>query len=127
MSDPLRLAVAPSLDQLAADPARAAEVPVEAVPAVLATLAGIQTALAARLAAAPAPAPPAPAVPARRTDRLLTIREAASQLGMSTKALYHKAHALPFVVRLDDESRALRFSERGLQRYIAERLERGLD
>ncbi len=51
-------------------------------------------------------------------DRLLTVEEAAKKLGLSTDWLYRRARKLPFTVRL---GRRLRFSERGLDRYIRQR------
>jgi predicted DNA-binding transcriptional regulator AlpA len=52
-------------------------------------------------------------------DRLLGVEEAAVRLGMSKTWLYHKAKALPFVVR---QGRALRFSSRGIERYLRLRI-----
>lgn len=47
-------------------------------------------------------------------DRLLDVDEVASRLGVSRRWVY--GHRLPFVVRLP--GRTLRYSERGLERYI---------
>lgn len=107
-------AAGPSLIELAQDPARAATVPLEAVPALLAQLAALQSALAARLLAAPngAPAPEAPV-----TDRLLTAAQTAPLLGVAPSWLYRHAPTLPFVRRLS--RKALRFSEAGVRRWQA--------
>ena len=105
----------PALDTLAADPALATELPAPAVIGLLARLATAQSALAARaltLTLEPPAAPPADA------DRLLTVEEAAQQLAVSTDWVYRRAAKLPFTVRLDG---ALRFSARGLARYLRRR------
>lgn len=52
-------------------------------------------------------------------DRLLRAEEAASLLGYkNVKSLYRAASRYPFAVR---EGRQLRFSERGLQKYLERR------
>ncbi len=51
-------------------------------------------------------------------DRLLSVEEAAQMLGLSRDYLYRHAKALPFTVRLGSR---LRFSERGIERYIQKR------
>lgn len=52
-------------------------------------------------------------------DRLLTVAEAAQKLGLSRDYLYRHAQALPFTVRIPP--RQLRFSLRGIERYIRQR------
>lgn len=81
------------------------------LPAVLAHLAALQSAVAARLAAGLH----GDDVP----DRLLTAKQAAPMLGMSEDWLYRNAGRLPFTRRTG--RRTLRFSERGLKRYLADR------
>jgi excisionase family DNA binding protein len=54
-------------------------------------------------------------------DRLLTVAEAAARLSLSRHALYKRARTLPFAVR---QGRALRFSEAGIDRYIAQQQRR---
>jgi predicted DNA-binding transcriptional regulator AlpA len=54
---------------------------------------------------------------ATESDQLLTAEEAAKLLGVTRRWLYDKADSLPFIVRLSP--RTLRFSEKGIQRYIA--------
>ena len=101
----------PTLAVLLADPARVSDVPVEALPALVLQLAALQAAVAARLVA-----------DLRRDDgpdRLLTVRQAAPVLGMSEDWLYRHAHRLPFACRTG--RRSVRFSERGLKRYVATR------
>ena len=54
-----------------------------------------------------------------KLDRLLSADEAAQILGYkSVKSLYRAASRYPFAVR---EGRQLRFSERGLQKYLERR------
>ena len=87
--------------------------PEEAATAI-AELARIQAALAARLRQAPRPnAPPSTPQP----DRLLEPAEAASRLGVTVRWLYRHANQLPFTRRLG--RKVLRFSEAGLQRFLA--------
>ncbi|MGH2652209.1 MAG: helix-turn-helix transcriptional regulator [Actinomycetota bacterium] len=49
-------------------------------------------------------------------DRLLTVHEAAQRLGVRPRWVYGHARTLPFVVRLP--GRGVRFSERGIARYL---------
>ena len=104
---------------LLADPARAAEVPTDAIPALLAQLAAerarlsaLESALAARLAEAVGTnGPPA--------DQLLTVEEAAAKLGTTRDWLRRHPH-LPFVVRLSPGQ--VRYSLKGIERFIAMRM-----
>jgi len=52
-------------------------------------------------------------------DKLLTADEAAKRLGVRPRWLY--GHDLPFAVRLPG-SRAVRFSERGIAKWLAKRM-----
>ena len=52
-------------------------------------------------------------------DRLLKIDEAAQVLGTSEDWLYHNWKKLPFAFKWSP--RQLRFSQKGLQRYIEEK------
>ena len=106
------------LASLLADPARAAEVPADAIPALLAQLAAeqarlsaLETVLAARLAEAAPNGPPA--------DQLLTVEEAAAKLGTTRDWLRRHPH-LPFVVRLSPGQ--VRYSAKGIERFIAMRM-----
>lgn len=100
----------PTLDAIAADPARAAGLPAEARQVLMLRALAALAALATLPACQPAPAP--------ETDRLLDAREAAARLGMTPDWLYRRAPRLPFTVRL---GRALRFSAAGIDRYIRAR------
>ena len=53
-------------------------------------------------------------------DKLLTPDEAAEVLGMSVKWLYRNARKLPFTRKLGRKT--LRFSNIGLQKYLATRI-----
>lgn len=52
-------------------------------------------------------------------DRLLTVKQAAEMLGMKETYLYGNAKKFPFTVR--PTPRRLRFSSKGIQRYIQQR------
>ncbi len=52
-------------------------------------------------------------------DRLLTTKEAAIKLGLSKDYLYRHAQTFPFTVRIG--ARHLRFSFKGIERYISTR------
>jgi len=107
----IEVASPPDLAALLVHPARVSDVPVEALPALALQLAALLAAVAARLAAG-----------LRRDDgpdRLLTVRQAAPVLGMSEDWLYRHADRLPFTCRTG--RRTVRFSERGLKRYVAAR------
>ncbi len=53
-------------------------------------------------------------------DTLLSADEAAKRLGVKIRWLYGHASTLPFVVKLPG-SRAVRYSERGIARWLAKR------
>jgi excisionase family DNA binding protein len=102
-------------DDLAAlveDPTRVATVPPSRIPALLSQLSALQSAIAARLISADRDE----TTPAE--DTLLTVEQAAERLGVSTDWLFRRSRALPFVVRL---GRHLRFSNRGIDRYLRSR------
>ena len=54
-------------------------------------------------------------------DTLLTVEEAADRLGVSPDWLYRRTSQLPFVVRV---GRHVRFSAKGIDRYIRNRMGR---
>jgi excisionase family DNA binding protein len=103
----------PSLDELAADPRKAATLSPDAARAVTMRCAAVLAAVASVST---------PLAPQPRDDDedglLLTTEEAAQRLGVSQDWLYRRAATLPFTVRL---GRSLRFSIRGLERYIRQR------
>src|SRR3977135_122121 len=91
------------------DPARVATVPPGRIPALLSQLSALQGAMAARLISAERDEPMS------AEDTLLTVDQAAERLGVSTDWLFRRSRTLPFVVRL---GRHLRFSNRGIDRYL---------
>jgi hypothetical protein len=105
------------LGSLLTNPARISEVPPDEAAALMGDLAGVQTALAAHMAAAQAqrerPCGRAP------EDRLLAPEETAELLGVKVRWLYRHAGKLPFTVRLS--RKVLRFSEVGVRRFMAKR------
>jgi excisionase family DNA binding protein len=106
----------PSLDELAADPARAAGLPRETAMALLARCAVAQSALVGCLLRAPSMATAMP--DGQQEDQLLDVDEAADRLGTSTDYLYRHSGKLPFTVRIGSR---LRFSARGIDRFIRTR------
>lgn len=113
------LAQAPTLADLARNPERVADVPLPAVPSLMAQAAALQATLAARLARDPITPDQPACAQARESERLLTPPEAAALLGVTVTWLYRHAGRLPFARRLS--RKALRFSEAGLRRWLASR------
>jgi excisionase family DNA binding protein len=110
----VRDSLLPTLDELAGDPTTATALPREAVPVLLARCAVVQGALTARLLAPGgngSPEPPA-------GDRLLTIPQVASRLGVPPAYCYELARraVLP-VVRVGPKY--VRVSADGLTAWIA--------
>jgi len=105
----------PTLNDLAAHPEEATNLPPHVAAHLLAQMASIQTVLLGRLFVGMSPE-------ARREDsedRLLTIDEAMTMLKMSKDYLYRHADQLPFTVR--PAPKQLRFSKLGIQKYIRNR------
>ena len=90
--------------------------PLETLAPIALHLAALQVAVATRLAA--------PRGRDDGPDRLLRVKEAAALLGMSPDWLYRNADRFRFTVR---NGRSLRFSERGLRRYLAGAMPNSLD
>jgi predicted DNA-binding transcriptional regulator AlpA len=111
----LSLVDVPSLDQLAGDPAQAQKLPAQVAADLLTRVIGLQAALFAQLLRERAWQAQRPV---GSDDRLLAVRETAQKLGVSEDWLYRHATTLPFTVR---NGRHLRFSQVGLQRWIAAR------
>jgi predicted DNA-binding transcriptional regulator AlpA len=104
------------LAALLQDPARLMEVPMQAIPGLLADLERLRVILWSRMMSPGTNG--LPEVP----DRLLDIRVAAQKLQVSPDWLYRRAAKLPFTVRLGSR---LRFSALGIERYIRQREGRG--
>ena len=88
--------------------------PVRALPDIIIELAALQARAAVRLRQHDTSPDPAAA-----TDRALNVREAAALLGMSTDWLYRNKDRLPFT--RPTGRRAVRFSEAGIRRWLAQR------
>jgi predicted DNA-binding transcriptional regulator AlpA len=92
----------------------AQDFPREDIAPAIAQLAGLQTALAARLIVEK----PTPEK-AEEIDDLITAEEACSILRMKKTWLYGHAKSLPFVRRIS--ARSVRFSKRGIFAWLAKR------
>ncbi len=88
-----------------------ASLPRESLPGLLAGLAALQSAVAARLVEAPARE-------LSVADEQLTADQAAQRTGMSARYLYKHARELPFARRI---GRAVRFSSRGIDQWLAKK------
>ena len=111
MSDRDRLK---KLGWLVGDPDQVEEIPLEEIPDVLGLLETVKIRLVKRFMAPSLP-PKEPRLP-KEPDRLLDNQEAAQRLSVKPKWLYDHFDQLPFGKRLAD--RTLRFSERGLNRWL---------
>jgi excisionase family DNA binding protein len=100
------------LADLVEDPAKVASVPPTRIPALLSQLSAVQSAMAARLITADRDDTTS------TEDTLLTVDQASERLGVSKDWLFRRSRTLPFVVRL---GRHLRFSSRGIDRYLRNR------
>lgn len=101
-----------TLDELAADPRQASELPPEALAALASKCAvahgAIASAQAARLIAGD--------MATGGSDKLLTIEQAAERLSITKDALYRMSKTAPFAVRLGPGQ--LRFSSAGIDEWI---------
>jgi excisionase family DNA binding protein len=86
---------------------------------LLARCAVAQSALVGRLLAVPSAERSVP--DGQTEDRLLDVDEAANRLGTSADYLYRHSGKLPFTVRIGSR---LRFSARGIDRFIRARQRR---
>ena len=114
----MRNTASPDLAELLRDPTLVNNLPPEAIPTVLCQLAALQSALAARLLTTPS-GNRQPLNAPEHGDRLLTAEEAGPLMGVNRRWLYRHAKGLPFTKRLS--RKALRFSEKGLRRWLAAR------
>lgn len=105
------MAKVPTLDELLADPGRARALPRSVRSDLLARCAAVIVTLSS--------GEEEPSQPSSE-DRLLTVKEAAPRLGISTSTLYREADRYEFTVR-QEGSGAPRFSSRGIDRYIQSR------
>ena len=105
----------PTLDELAANPERATALPANVLQGLLCSCVSLQSALLGALLSASADSNRRAA---EEPDSLIDVDAAAQRLGASRDWLYHRARQLPFTVR---QGRLLRFSTRGITRYIQAR------
>ncbi len=105
------------LGWLVADPDQVDTIEPEAIPEVLGMLESVRIRLEKRFMASSLPTVK-PEV-SKVEDRLLTTQEAAERLSVEPRWLYDHFDQLPFGKRLAD--RTLRFSERGLDRWLERR------
>ena len=107
----------PKLSDLVECPDRAADVPLEAVPAMRGKLAELDTLLQMRIATANSG-------PAERAegDRLLAVEEAAGRLGMAPATLYRRAKTKPYSdLVVETGLRKLMFSQEKIGTFIRRR------
>ena len=111
-----------AIEALVTNPSTASELPMHQIPALVAelaseqaTLSALQGVLTARLLASQENA----ATSAESTDRLLTAEQVATILGVTKRWVERRARRLPFARRLS--AHAVRYSESGLKRWMANR------
>jgi excisionase family DNA binding protein len=107
---------------LRSDPATVAAIPAEHLPALLAQVAALQAHVAALLSALSLRLlgdAAAGVLGHGRAEPLLSVRQAAERLGMSTDWLYRHAKRLPFTRRVG--RRAVKFDAAGIDRWVATR------
>lgn len=105
-----------ALATLLADPDRAATLSRGDVAEVLGQLERLRATLWCALTAPTVPNGGAPEVEPAGEDRLLTVKELAERLNVDDRWVYRRADDFTFTRRLSD--RTLRFSERGLERWL---------
>lgn len=103
------------LAELVADPARLDDLPEEELADVLAELERLRARVWSRLARPPESNGTGEGAP-ETGDRMLTVEEASEILGVEARWLYDRSDSLPFAKKL--APRTLRFSERGLYRWL---------
>ena len=104
----------PTLDDLAADPSKAAMLPPDVARSLWVRGHVALGALAPVIAATPSLA-----TGTSEEDRLLTVDDAAFKLGVTKDWLYRRAKSLPFTVRPSPGT--VRFSLRGIEKYFRQR------
>jgi hypothetical protein len=107
---------APTLEDLVQDPSRALRVSREQAATLLIALAPVQRALEL---AALAPRAVDESGPDGPPDRLLDAQQVGGRLGLTVEQVYRRAARWSFTRRPSEGT--LRFSERGLERFLAEK------
>jgi predicted DNA-binding transcriptional regulator AlpA len=115
-------AISPSIASLVANPSTASDIPMHQIPTLVAELASEQATLSAlqgllttRLLASRENS----AAPSESADHLLTAEQVAIILGVTKRWVERRARRLPFARRLS--AHAVRYSESGLKRWMANR------
>ncbi len=112
----MSLVSVPTLDELAADLGKVRALPAAVARDLLPRLLSLQTALLAQALTLDGNGHGGEGA---TEDRLLDVKEAAALLGTTEDWLYRHARKLPFRMTLGP--RQLRFSARGIERYIRNR------
>lgn len=107
-----------TLAELAADPDRLEDLPAEDLPEVLAAAERVRAQVWQRLNRPSKPTANGTDVE-KEPDQMLTVDKAADRLSVAPDWLYRRSDSLPFARKLSD--RTLRFSERGLERWLETR------
>ena len=107
------------LSTLLSNPARAEALPREDIPEVLGKIEQLKAALWVNLTNPDITKGSRAVSDLERAsnDQLLTAKAAAERLGVDERWIYRRADSLPFTKRLGE--RTLRFSERGLEQWLA--------
>lgn len=104
------------LAECAADPSKVGAIPRDALPVLAGEAAALHARIMARLVI---PLETAPRPTEAEPDRLLDVEAAAEILAVDPRWLYDRSDSLPFARKL--APRTLRFSERGLRRWLESR------
>lgn len=107
-----------TLAELAADPDRLEDLPAEDLPEVLAAVERVRARVWMRMNRPPEPSTNGNDGP-KEADQMLTVKDVAKRLSVDPDWLYRRSDSLPFARKLSD--RTLRFSERGLERWLETR------
>jgi predicted DNA-binding transcriptional regulator AlpA len=102
-----------TLDELARHPAKAVGLSAETRAALIVQAASVLAVLGAGMM---------PQSEDTTPDRLLTVKETAERLRLSGDYVYRHARSFPFFVQ-PNGGRAVRFSERGIARYLRQQQE----
>jgi len=107
------LTMKPNLNDLMMNPARAQLLSAEEAGMMLAKLAGVQTVLMGRVLSSSGNGKES------SEDTLLDVKQASERLNCTTDWLYRNSKKLPFTKRLSP--RQLRFSSKGIDKYLKNR------
>ena len=111
----------PSLDAIAADPRRAADLPRETAFALLSRCAAVQLAIAATLALTASNDPSAPVASAIEDTRTIPIETVLRDLGVSRRWLFARAGRPGYAWIKRISRKRIAILEAGYRRYLASR------